>query len=371
MKKKKVVIAMSGGVDSSVAAYLLKKQGYDVIGVFMQFWAPEEKNIPLCFYENLCCSDEARQIALKTANKLKIPFYTLNFKDFFKKNIVDYFIDEYMSGKTPNPCVMCGQKIKFDALFHKAIDVFEADYVATGHYVRIKCGQKKINNKKLTVYKLLRGVDEDKDQSYFLYTATQEVLKHFLFPLGDYKKQKVREIAKKNKLPSYARKESQEICFVPFGDYGEFLKSQVGLEKFKPGKIVNTKGEKIGQHKGLALYTVGQRRGIGIASKEPYYVVSTDIKNNILIVGNEEDLYKKELRAKNVNWISGKPPGSLKNVEIKIRYAMVGQRADICFKDSKLKIVFKSPQRAVTQGQSAVIYKGEEVLGGGVIDKVL
>ncbi len=388
-KNKKVVCAMSGGVDSSVAAYLLKEQGYDVIGVFMRFWAPDEvPGMPFCAFENLCCSADARQAAEKTANKLKIPFHVLDLRDFFKKTIVSYFIDEYMSGRTPNPCVLCGQKIKFGVLFQKALKIFEADFLATGHYVRVAQDQRpKIKDPK---YKLLKGKDENKDQSYFLYTASQEVLKHFLFPLGDYKKEEVRRIAKENGLPSSTRKESQEICFVPFGDYKEFLKTQVSEKKFKAGKVLDTEGREIGTHSGLAFYTIGQRRGIQLrqgyagqvgTNRPPLYVVGIDAKENVLIVGEERELYKKELVAKNLNWISGKTPKAGEKVKAKIRYNMKEQEAVIYSQNNQLKVVFKNPQRAITPGQSVVLYatsprlrgtsKDDEVLGGGIIEKTL
>jgi len=371
-KRQKVVVAMSGGVDSSVAAFLLKEQGYDVIGVFMRFWSSDQpKNVPFCAFENLCCSAEAMQVALETANKLKILFHVLDLRDFFKKNIVDYFIDEYLSGRTPNPCIVCGQKIKFSALFHKAIDIFEADYFATGHYARVDNYERLINGKKEKMFRLLKGTDSNKDQSYFLYTATQKVLKHFLLPIGGYRKEEVRRIAKESNLPSYNRKESQEICFVPFGDYRQFLESQVEPEKFKAGKIINAKGEILGQHNGIAFYTVGQRKGIGIAAKEPLYVIDINSKDNILVVGKEKDLYRKSLLAENINWISGKAPTKVTDIKSKIRYAMKEQKADIHPEKDKFKLTFKTPQRAITSGQSAVFYDGEEVLGGGIIDHVL
>ncbi|OIP22228.1 tRNA 2-thiouridine(34) synthase MnmA [bacterium CG2_30_33_46] len=371
-KRQKVVVAMSGGVDSSVAAFLLKEQGYDVIGVFMRFWSSDQpKNVPFCAFENLCCSAEAMQVALETANKLKILFHVLDLRDFFKKNIVDYFIDEYLSGRTPNPCIVCGQKIKFSALFHKAIDIFEADYFATGHYARVDSYERLINGKKEKMFRLLKGTDSNKDQSYFLYTAIQKVLKHFLLPIGGYRKEEVRRIAKESNLPSYNRKESQEICFVPFGDYRQFLESQVEPEKFKAGKIINAKGEILGQHNGIAFYTVGQRKGIGIAAKEPLYVIDINSKDNILVVGKEKDLYRKSLLAENINWISGKAPTKVTDIKSKIRYAMKEQKADIHPEKDKFKLTFKTPQRAITSGQSAVFYDGEEVLGGGIIDHVL
>lgn len=371
-KRQKVVVAMSGGVDSSVAAFLLKEQGYDVIGVFMRFWSSDQpKNVPFCAFENLCCSAEAMQVALETANKLKILFHVLDLRDFFKKNIVDYFIDEYLSGRTPNPCIVCGQKIKFSALFHKAIDIFEADYFATGHYARVDNYERLINGKKEKMFRLLKGTDSNKDQSYFLYTATQKVLKHFLLPIGGYRKEEVRRIAKESNLPSYNRKESQEICFVPFGDYRQFLESQVEPEKFKAGKIINAKGEILGQHNGIAFYTVGQRKGIGIAAKEPLYVIDINSKDNILVVGKEKDLYRKSLLAENINWISRKAPTKVTDIKSKIRYAMKEQKADIHPEKDKFKLTFKTPQRAITSGQSAVFYDGEEVLGGGIIDHVL
>ncbi len=369
-KKQKVVVAMSGGVDSSVAAYLLKKQGYDVIGVFMRFWAPDEvPGMPLCAFENLCCSAEAKEAVEKTANKLKIPFHVLDLRKFFKKNIVNYFIDEYLSGRTPNPCVVCGQKIKFEALFQKARKIFEADYIATGHYCTIRANK---------TYKLLKGRDKNKDQSYFLYTATQKVLKHFLFPIGGYTKKEVRKIAKDNRLPSCARRESQEICFVPNANYREFLKTQIYANKkrrptrIKKGKIIDSKGNNIGTHNGIAFYTLGQRRGIGIVQKKPLYVVEIRPKDNVLVVGPEKALYKKELLAKNINWILGKAPKRGEKVKAKIRYQMGEQEVQVYPENrNTIRVVFKKPQRAITPGQSIVLYSKDEVLGGGVIEKIL
>jgi len=335
---------MSGGVDSSIATALLKKQGHDVVGVFMKFWRE-----PGIAQENLCCSAEAKADARRIAGKLGIPFYVLDVRKEFKKKVVDYLIEEYKKGNTPNPCVECNRWIKFKFLMDKAL-ALKADYITTGHYVRIKNG------------KLLVAKDRNKDQSYFLWTLTQKQLKKTLFPVGDYTKKEVRALAKKWDLPVYEKKESQEICFIPDSDINKFLKKRIGVKK---GAIITTKGEKKGEHEGLAYYTIGQRKGIKIGGIGPFYVVDKDFKKNALIVVQSdfnEALYKKEMRVKGVNWISGKPKFPLK-CKVKIRYLTPSVSVIV----NQNKVIFNKKQRAVTPGQSAVFYKGDEVLGGGII----
>jgi len=334
---------MSGGVDSSVAAAILKEQGYDVVGVFMKFWQESGKG-----RENTCCSAEARADAQKVAGKLGIPFYVIDARKEFKKYVVDYFIEEYKKGKTPNPCVECNRWIKFgDFLLNKLL-TFKADYIATGHYVRIK-------DKKLLIAK-----DKQKDQSYFLWTLTQKQLNKILFPIGDYEKSEIRKMAKKWDLPVYDKKESQEVCFIA-KDVKSFLHGQI---KTKTGDIIDANGKKVGKHEGLAYYTIGQRKGIKIGGGMPFYVVEKDLKNNTLIVAQSdfnEALFKKEMIVKKINWIhSVKFPLKCK---VKIRYLTKAVPSTI----HKNKVVFNKPQRAVTSGQSAVFYKGNQVLGGGII----
>jgi len=349
---------MSGGVDSSVAAAILKNQGYDVVGVFMRFWQDtpntREHNTELHGIENKCCSFDAYSDAKRVAEMLDIPFYALDMKAPFKKTVVDYFLDEYKKGRTPNPCVECNRFIKFGEFLKKA-KAMGADYIATGHYTRIK-------NKELRI-KLLKGKDADKDQSYFLYTLTKDQLKHCLFPIGEYAKPKVRTMAKKLGLSIHNKKDSQEVCFI--GDNLEnFLKKWL---KLKSGKIIELETKKIlGEHRGLSLYTIGQRKGLGF-SGGPYYVAKIDIKSNTLIVSkNEKEIFGKELKLKKVNFISDAPEFPLK-VKTKIRYGHKGADSVLTKENNIYKIIFDKPQRAITSGQSAVFYKGEEVIGGGII----
>ncbi len=342
-KNKKVIVAMSGGVDSSVAAALLKKDGFDVIGVFMKFWSEPDKKGIVCV-ANRCCSPESEKRARLVCEKLDIPFYIFNFEKEFKKKVVDYFIKESKAGLTPNPCVVCNKEIKFKLLFKKLLSL-NADYIATGHYVRIDKG------------KLLEGKDKNKDQSYFLWKIDKKVLKHALFPIGEYKKDKVKKLAKKFDLPVVDIPESQEICFIQKTIAG-FLKRYI---KAKPGKIVNAKGEVIANHQGLWFYTIGQRKGIEL-SGGPYYVLDKDIKKNLLILTKKErDLYKKELSFRDANWLS-KASFPLK-AKARIRYGHKVVSAVI----DRGKVIFSRNQRAITPGQSVVFYKGSEVLGGGII----
>ncbi len=358
-KNEKVVIAMSGGIDSSVAAALLKRAGFNVISVFMKFWSEPEKN-GLVGASNRCCSPEAEIRARKVAKILKIPFYVFNFSKEFKKRIVDYFLEGYKKGITPNPCVVCNKEIKFGILLEKILKL-DANFLATGHYAR------KVQDPKSKIQKLLRAKDKNKDQSYFLWMLNQNQLKRILFPIGNYTRKEVENLAKKFKLPVLRARKSVEICFVET-TINDFLKKYL---KEKPGKIVDKKGKILGEHKGLWFYTIGQRKGIKL-SGGPYWVLDKDLKKNLLIVTkNEKDLYKKELICKNVNWISGIEPTLPLKVKAKIRYRHKPALA-IINRTSKPKVYslkFKVAQRAITPGQSVVFYKGERVLGGGIIFK--
>lgn len=357
-KNIKIAVAMSGGVDSSVAAALLKKQGYSVFGVFMKFWKEGKTS------ENRCCSTESERLARQVAEKIGIPFYILNAKKEFKKKVVDYFLNEYKRGSTPNPCVVCNKEIKFGLLIEKALKM-GADYVATGHYTCLE-REFPISNfrfpTKIQKVKLLKGKDNEKDQSYFLWQLSQKQLSRVLFPVGSYTKPEVRKLAKKFKLPTAKTPESQEVCFVQ-NSTDAFLKKYI---KTKPGKIIDLAGKILGEHKGLWFYTIGQRRGIGF-SGGPYYVAAKNFKKNILIVSkNKKDLEGKGLILKDVSWINVKKLPLEANV--KIRYKSNFANASILnFKKNKIRIVFKNPQQAITSGQSAVFYNGREVLGGGVI----
>ncbi len=349
-KNKKVVMAMSGGIDSSVGAALLKKEGFDVRGIFMELWQDPSKF--------------SKKRAEKAAKLLEIPFQVLDLKKEFKRKVIGYFLKEYKSGRTPNPCVVCNKEIKFSFLLKKAREL-GADFIATGHYAVKQ--EKKRNKKEKTEYKLLKGRDKEKDQSYFLWQLNQKTLKKVLFPLGTLKKKKVKNLAKKFGLPVKNIGESQEICFVKTS-INDFLKQYIGA---RPGNIVDEKGNLIGKHRGLHFYTIGQRKGLGI-SGGPWYVLSKDLKKNILIVTkNEENLKKKKLIVENVNWISGRAPKLPLKIKTKIRYKSPLREAEMKKKKGEkfFKVVFSKKQKSITPGQSIVFYKDEEVLGGGIIRK--
>jgi tRNA-specific 2-thiouridylase len=337
MKKVKVTIAMSGGVDSSVAAALLKKQGFEVRGVFMKLFDSQA-------FKN------SEKRARKISKILNIPIFILDLRKEFKKRIIAYFLNDYRKGRTPNPCVVCNKEIKFGLLLEKALSL-KSDFIATGHYVR----------KRGSIF--LRGKDKEKDQSYFLWKLNQKQVKRILFPLGDYTKKQTKDLAKKFRLPVLNIPESQEICFIEKG-INDFLKKYL---KPKPGEIINEKGDMIGRHQGLCFYTIGQRKGIGL-SGGPYYVVDKDLKKNVLIVSRDKkELGKKDLMAEEINWISDQKPKFPLKIKAKTRSRQKAVSAVVKPFGQKIKVIFNKPQRAVTPGQSAVFYKGEELLGGGVI----
>jgi len=376
-RKQKVVVAMSGGVDSSVAAALLKRQGYEVIGIFMQFWAPSG----LDYNENRCCSLKAWHEAQDVARILAIPIYKVNFGREFKKQIVDEFLAEYRAGHTPNPCVACNKFIKFDLLLKYSQTVWGADFLATGHYVRLEktLKQKNIKTKKHYLY---RPKDRYKDQTYFLYNLKQEQLKHLLFPLADYTKKQVRELAKKFRLPVFDKPDSQEICFVGRSHY-DFLKKYLNLKAgeivtydsptpsdFANGKIISPsgRGRKIGWHQGLPLYTLGQRSGLGL-SGGPWYVVGFKRKSNQLIVSKNfysSGLMKKKIKFKNANWLDDKIKIPLK-CSAQIRYQAKPVICMVRKNKSGYVAEFAKPQRAAAPGQSIVFYDEDKLLGGGII----
>ena len=360
---KRVMIGMSGGVDSSVAAYLLKKQGYEVIGVTMKLWQDDEE-YDLIENDGGCCSLEAVEDARAVADKLGIPFYVLNFKEVFKEKVIDYFIDEYLQGRTPNPCIACNKHIKFDDLYRRAM-ALGCDYVATGHYAKIE------KDEETGRYLLTKSVTDKKDQTYALYNLTQEQLEHTLLPTGDYEKERVREIAKEMGMDVHNKPDSQEICFVKDNDYANYVKRHSN-KRIKEGNFVDTKGNVLGKHKGIIYYTIGQRKGLGIAFGKPMFVLDINPKTNEVILGSNDDLFNRELIAKDVNLITIDKIREPIRVEAKIRYSAKPSPATVYNNgDDSIKIVFDEPQRAITKGQSVVMYQGDKVVGGGIIDKSL
>ena len=379
----KVVVAMSGGVDSSVSAALLKQAGFDVVGIMMKFWHAPRSLGEVGKDDNRCCSVESEKLARLVAKKIGIPFYVLNVEKEFKKKVVDYFIKDYKKGNTPNPCVVCNKEIKFGFLINKALSL-GADFVATGHYVRTSLSRSATNFFPLLVtpfvsaetsgpgttksllprsVKLFKGKDTEKDQSYFLWQLNQKQLDHVLFPVGGYTKPEVRKLAKKFDLPTAETPESQEVCFIK-DTTNNFLNKYL---KTKPGKVVDTTGKVLGMHQGLWFYTIGQRRGLEI-QQGPWFVIGKDLKRNVLIVSkNQKDLDKKELVASDVSWLN---PQKLPIIaDVKIRYKSKPAKAKIYkMTGKKAKVEFLKPQRAITAGQSAVFYAGQELLGGGVIN---
>lgn len=352
-ERKKVCVAMSGGVDSSTAAYLLKEAGYDIFGVFMKLWDDESA-------ERGCCSLEDANDALRVCEKIGIPFYVLNLKEEFKKKVVNYFVNEYLNGRTPNPCIYCNKYLKFDILLNKA-KTFGADFIATGHYARIEKNDK-------GGYSLCKGVDGKKDQSYFLFETPIDTLPHILFPLGRLEKKDVRIIAERASLLTYKKRESQEICFVK-KDYRSFLIS-LGVEE-KEGLVVDLKGKVIGKHKGYFNFTVGQRSGLKIAIGRPVYVIKTVPAENLVVIGDEESLYKTNFVIDNCNILES---FSLKeDYFIKVRYTHKGEYGRIVKKhdDGSYEIAFNKPQRGITPGQAAVFYKGDVIVGGGWITSIV
>ncbi|MFX0549176.1 tRNA 2-thiouridine(34) synthase MnmA [Hathewaya histolytica] len=358
--KKKVVIGMSGGVDSSVAAYLLKEQGYDVIGIMMKL-APDDEEYTL--NEGGCCSLSAATDARRVADTLDIPFYVMNFKQSFKENVIDYFIDEYLKGQTPNPCVRCNKTIKFAEFLRKA-KALGADYIATGHYAEII--------KKEDRYLLKKSEDQKKDQTYMLYNLTQDQLAHTLMPCGGYEKTEIRKIAEKIGLDVFRKKDSQEICFIPDNNHGKFILESVGPNKVKEGNFVDRDGNVLGKHKGIAYYTIGQRKGLGLSLGKPSFVTDIIPWKNQVVIGDENELFKSELIAEDINLIYTDVLQEPMEVGAKIRYAAKESPAIIYpMGEGKLKVKFKEKQRAITKGQSVVFYKDNFVVGGGIIEEIL
>jgi tRNA-specific 2-thiouridylase len=359
MSKKRVIVAMSGGVDSAVAAGLLQRQGYDVIGITMRLWSQED---PLASrYQRRCCPAEDIDDAATAAGLLGIPHYVLNMEEEFGEHVVDYFVDEYRRGRTPNPCLPCNERIKFHSLLERA-QAFDADYLATGHYARIEQTDGR--------YRLLTAVDDDKDQSYVLYMLGQAELSRVLFPIGGYRKEEIRAVATELGLPMADKPDSADICFLPTEDYRDFIEQRVPQTA---GDIVDSAGDVVGQHRGVAAYTIGQRRGLGIAAGERRFVTNIDPQLNVITIGPEDELYCDALTAESMRWVAGTPPAAEFAADVKIRYQSASKRATVRVTADGAAVRFERPQRAVAPGQAVVFYRSDEgrndeVLGGGIIE---
>jgi tRNA-specific 2-thiouridylase len=355
-KKPRVVVAMSGGVDSSVAAALLVQQGYDVIGVMMRLWSEPDDGSSA--RHNRCCTPDQMADARQVASQLNIPFYVLDVQEYFYQAVVQSFIDEHALGRTPNPCVACNREIRFDYLLDQSI-ALDSDYLATGHYARIR--------QTPSGYELLEAHDKSKDQSYALFVLGQYQLERILFPIGELTKKEVRELATSFDLPVASKDDSMDLCFIASGDYRQFLNKHAS-NVFPLGPIVRTSGQVIGEHNGLRNYTIGQRKGLGISAGEPMYVLVKDIENNEVVVGTREELAVRSLNVSNVTWISGIKPVESIETTVKIRYKSTPVLALVTpHSDKEVKVDFREAVFGVTAGQAAVFYKGEKCIGGGII----
>jgi tRNA-specific 2-thiouridylase len=346
---------MSGGVDSSVAAALLVEQGYDVVGIMLRLWSEADNGNGSA---NRCCALNAQYDAERVAELLHIPFYLVNAASHFKRHVVDYFEAEYADGRTPNPCIECNRKIRFDVLLCRAL-ALEACYLATGHYARVSYSD--------GLYQLLRGSDSNKDQSYVLHILGQAQLAHVLLPIGGLSKDQVRGVARDRGLPVAERKDSQDLCFVADGDYRRFL-SERSADNICPGPIRDSKGRLVGEHRGLAHYTIGQRKGLAVSGPVRLYVLALDTAENTLIVGTANELGRDACIARNINWIAGEPPHESFEATAKIRYKAHDARVRVAVIETQTaEVEFYLPQRDITPGQAIVFYQGEVILGGGTI----
>jgi tRNA-specific 2-thiouridylase len=350
---RRAVVAMSGGVDSSLAAALLQEQGYEVIGIMLRLWAEAGPAA------NRCCTPDAVADARRVADLLGIPFYVRDYKEIFKKTVVDFFTETYARGLTPNPCLLCNRQIRFGHLLDEAL-ALDAAYLATGHYARVRRAAGGETQ-------LLKGVDSAKDQSYVLHRLGQAQLAHALFPVGEYTKPEVRSMARARGLPVSDRPDSQDLCFLGNGDYREFL-SRHAPGAAQPGPILDTAGRELGKHRGLPYYTIGQRKGLGIAAPRPLYVLALDTSRNAVVVGTADELGRRELTAADVTYVGGRPPEGPLSITAKIRYKAPAAAATLFpLPGGRARVQFDEPLRDITPGQGVVFYQGEVVLGGGTI----